>query len=141
MVDLRERLDAIHGQIKSLDASKEPSTPSNTDPDRIGDAVLEKLEMLRIEIKSQEGLPEEMAAEVSKLREALDRLPPGEIAELRNIAKSRDSTPEGLAPMSIVDLSEVHTKLDELIGGLKSQPAKEPAAPNIDIPEVGPVSP
>ena len=133
MVDLRERLDAIHGQIKSLDVGR---GSSNTDPNHIGDAVLEKLELVRMEIKNQEGLPEDVVVEISKLREALDRLPSGEVAELRNVAKSRESTSEGLAPAPTVDLSEVHAKLDELIGGFESQPSKEPGAPNIEIPEV-----
>lgn len=136
MVDLRERLDAIHGQIKSLDVGGGYSTPSNADPNPIGEAVLEKLEMLRTEIRNQEGLPEDVVVGIAKLREVLDRLPPGEIAELRNVAKSQESTLEGLAPVPAVDLSEVHMKLDELIGGLKSQPSKEAAAPNIEIPEV-----
>ena len=136
MLDLRERLDAIHGQIKSLDVARS-QTPSNAGPNPIGDAVLEKLEMLRMEIKNQERLPEDVMVEISRLREVLDCLPPGEITELRNVTKSQESASEGLALAPTVDLSEVHTKLDELIGGLKSQPAKEPATPNIEIPEVG----
>ena len=138
MVGLMERLDAIHGQIKSLDTGRGPPAFSNTNPNPIGEAVLEKLEMLRMEIKNQEGLPEDVVVEISKLREALGHLPPGEIAELRNVAMSRGSASEGLEQAPTVDLSEVHAKLDEVIGGLKSQPVGEPAAPNIEIPEVRP---
>jgi len=135
-VDLRERLDAIHEQIKSLDVGRGPPTPSNSDPNPIGEAVFEKLQMLQIEIKRWEGLPEDIMGEVTKLREALDRLPPAEIVGLRNVAKSQEQAPEGLALVPTVDLSEVHTKLDELVEGLKLQPAKKPTAPGIEIPEV-----
>ena len=137
MVDLRQKLDTIHDQIKSLEVRERDTAPLNSDANPIVEAVLEKLDMLRMEIKNQEGLPEGIVAEIVKLREVLDRLTPGEITELRNVTKSQESASEGLALAPTVDLSEVHTKLDELIGGLKSQPAKEPATPNIEIPEVG----
>ena len=136
VVDLRQRLDAIHDQIKSLDIGRS-SMPPDPDPNPIGEAVLEKLETLRMEIKNQEGLPEDIVVEIANLREALNRLPPREIVELRNVGKSRESTSEEPAtPMPTVDLSEVHVKLDELIESLKSQPEKEVAIPNIEIPEV-----
>ena len=135
MVDLRQKLDTIHDQIKSLDVGKS-MTPSDPDPNPIGEAALEKLEMLRMEIKNKEGLPESIVVEIAKLREVLDRLPSGEITELRNVTKSQESTLEGHAPAPAVDLSGVHEKLDELIENLKLQPAKEPAVPNIEIPEV-----
>ena len=136
VADLRQKLDAIHDQIKSLDIGRRPPTPSNPGPDPVGEAVLEKLDMLRMEIKNQEGLPEDIVVEIAKLREALDRVPPGEIAELRNVGKSQESPSEEEAPALPVDLSEVHMKLDELIETLNSQPAKESVVPNIEIPEV-----
>ena len=134
--DLRQKLDAIHNQIKSLDVGGRTSTPSSSGVYPIGEALLEKLETLRVEIKEQAGLPEDTMVEIAKLREALDRLPPGEVGELRNIGKSQEFATEEPASAPTVDLSEVHAKLDGLIEGLKSQLAKGPAAPTIEIPEV-----
>lgn len=134
--DLRERLDAIHDQVKSLEVKGRSATPSNSDATPLGEAVLEKLEALRAEIKNQNGLPEDIVVEISKLREVLDRLPPGEIGALRNVGKSQESTQEEQTRVATPDLSEVHAKLDGLIESLKSQPAKEPATPKIEIPEV-----
>jgi hypothetical protein len=57
VADLRQKLDAIRDQIASLDVG---GTSTNTDPDPIGDAVLEKLETLRMEIKNREGLPDDI---------------------------------------------------------------------------------
>ena len=134
IADLGQKLGAIHDQIKSLDISTSP-TALNPDPNPIGEAVLGKLETLRMEIKNQERLPDDIMVEIARLREALDRLPPGEIVGLRNIGTSQESTSK--EPQVIAaDLSEVHTKLDELIDNLKSQSAKEPTAPKIEIPEV-----
>ena len=135
MADLKQKLDVIHDQIKSLDVGRSP-TPSNPDPNPIGDAVLEKLETLRMEIKNQEGFPEDIVDEIAKLREALDRLPSAGIVELKNVGKSQELTSETPPPAPTVDLSEVHMKLDELMESLKSQPAKELVAANIEIPEV-----
>ena len=134
--DLRQKLDAIHDQVKSLEVVGGPSTPSNSDVDPIGEAVLEKLETLRMEIKNQEGLPKDIMVEISKLREVLDRLPPEDIHTLRNVRKSEESATEEPASAPAVDLSEVHAKLDGLIESLKLQLEKEPAAPKIEIPEV-----
>jgi len=134
--DLRQKLDAIRDQVKSLEVQGRAATPSNLDANPIGEAVLDKLETLRMEIKDQKGLPEDVMAEITKLREVLDRLPPGEIVALRNVGKSQESTTEETASAPIVDLAEVHAKLDGLIENLKSQLAKEPAASKIEIPEV-----
>ncbi|KAF9649853.1 hypothetical protein BDM02DRAFT_1731692 [Thelephora ganbajun] len=136
MIDLRQKLDAIQDQIKSLGVAGGSSTPLNTDPSPIGETVLEKLETLRMEIKDQEGLPEDILVEITKLREALDRLPPGDIAGLRNIGKSQESNTEGPASAPTVDLSEVHAKLDELMEDFKSQLAREPVTPKVEIPEL-----
>jgi len=133
---LRQKLDAIHDQIKSLDLGGRTSTPSNLDAGPISETVLEKLETLRVEIKDQAGLPEDAMVEIAKLREALDRLPPGEIGTLRDIGKSQESTTEEPASTPTMDLSEVHAKLDGLTESLKSQLTKEPAAPKVEIPEV-----
>ena len=133
--DLRQKLDAIHDQVKSLEVQGR-TTPSNSDPNPIGEAVLDKLETLRTEIKDQKGLPEDVMAEITKLREVLDRLPPGETTALRNVGKSQGSTTEEPTSAPVVNLTEVHAKLDGLIESLKSQLAKEPAAPKIEIPEV-----
>jgi hypothetical protein len=134
--DLRQRLDAIHDEIKSLDVGARPPTPSNTDPNPIGEAVLEKLETLRMDIKNQEGIPEDVVAEIVKLRETLDRLPSGEVRALNNIGKSQEPKAEEPAPVPTVDLLEVHAKLDGLMESLKSQLEKEPVAPKSEIPEV-----
>ena len=136
MADLSRKLEMIHDQVKSLDIGGMSMTPSNTEPSPIGEAVLEKLESLRTEIKNREGLPEDIAAEFSKLREALDRLPPKEIVELKNVGKSQEPTTEEPTSVSTVDLSEVHAKLDGLVEGLKAQPAKELTTQKIEIPEV-----
>ena len=137
MVDLRQKLDTIHDQIKSLEVRERDTAPLNSDANPIAEAMLEKLEMLRMEIKNQEGLPEGIVAEMVKLREVLDRLPPGEIGALRNAGKSQESATEEESPSApAVDLSEVHAKLDGLVEGLKSQLTMEPAAPKIEIPEV-----
>lgn len=134
--DLRQKLDAIHDQVKYLEAVGGASTPSNLDASPVGEAVLEKLETLRMEIKNQEALPKDIMVEISKLREVLDRLPPEETHTLRNVGKSQESTTEEPVPAPTVDLSEVHAKLDELIESLKMQLTKEPATPKIEIPEV-----
>lgn len=135
IADLRQKLDVVHDQIRSLDLGRRSLPPSIPDPNPIGEAVLEKLEILRMEIKNQEGLPEEVRVEIAKLREVLDR-PPPKVEELRNVGKSQESTSKEPAPALDVDLSDVHTKLDELIGRLKLQPVGEPVAPNVEIPEV-----
>jgi hypothetical protein len=129
--ELREKLDAIHEQVKSLEALGKTAPPSNPDVNPVGEAVLEKLETLRMEINDQKGLPENVVAEIAKLRELLDRLPPEEVTALRNVGKSQEPT-----PVPVVDLSEVHSKLDGVIESLKLQLAKEPAAPKVEIPEV-----
>lgn len=131
-VDLRRQLDVIRDEIQSLDVGGRPSTPSNADANPIGEAVLEKLETLRMEIKNREGSPEDIVAEIAKLREAIDLLP----GALSGMEKSQEPTTEVPAEVPAVDLSEVHTKLDELIQGFKSQLSKEPTAPKIEIPEV-----
>lgn len=129
--ELREKLDAIHEQVKSLEALGNTVPPSNPDVNPVGEAVLEKLETLRTEIKEQKGLPENLMAEITKLREALDCLPPEEFTALRNVGTSQEPT-----PVPTVDLSEVHAKLDGVLESLKLQFAKEPAAPKVEIPEV-----
>jgi hypothetical protein len=126
--DLKRELEAIREEIKSLDVGGRPSTPSNLDANPIGEAVLEKLETLRMEIKNREGLPEDVVAEIAKLREAMDLLPLERIEALDG--KSQKPATEELASATAVDLLEVHAKLDELIQGLRSQPTK------IEIPEV-----
>jgi predicted nuclease with TOPRIM domain len=108
----------------------------NSDANPIGEAVLEKLETYEWKSRTRRGYPEDIMAEISKLREVLDRLPPGEIGALRNRWKSQELTTEEPASAPTVDLAEVHAKLDGLIESLKSQLAKEPAAPKIEIPEV-----
>ena len=134
--DLKRELDAIRDEIKSLDIGGRPSTPPNAGENPIGEAVLEKLETLRMEIKNQEGLPEGVVAEIAKLREALDLLPLERIEAPGDVGKSQEPT-EGKPPsVPAVDLSEVHVKLDELIQGLNSQLTKEPTTPKIEIPEV-----
>ena len=134
--DLRQKLDAIRDEIKSLEVGGRPPAPSNVDPNPIGEAVLEKLETLRMDIKNQEGVPEDVVAEIVKLRETLDRLPPGEIKELKNIGKSQEPRTEEPASVPAVDLSEVHAKLDGLMESFQSQLEKEPAPPMTEIPEV-----
>ena len=136
MVDVRRKLDVIHDDIRSLDVGRGTSAPLDPEPNQVGEAVLEKLENLRTEIKGQEGLPEEFVMEIAKLREVLDRLPSGGIAELRNVAKSQELASEGAELASAVELSEVHAKLDELIESLKSQSTREPVVQNIEIPDV-----
>ena len=139
--DVRWKLDAIHDQIKSLDVEARIIAPSNADPNPIGEAVLEKLETLRMEIKNREGVPEDMMAEIAKLREALDRLPREDIRELKNVGKSQETKMEEPALVPTVDLSEVHAKLDGLVENLKSQLEKEPVTQKIEIPEVSLVFP
>ena len=134
--DLRQKLDAIHDQVKSLEVQAKTTTRSDSDANTIGEAVLDKLETLRTEIENQKGLPEDIMAEIAKLREVSDRLPPGEITALRNVGKSQELTTEEPALAPVVDLTEVHAKLDGLIESLESQLAKEPAAPKVEIPEV-----
>lgn len=134
---LKEELDAIRDGIKSLDVGGRLSAPSNMDTNPIGEAVLEKLETLRMDIKNREGLPEGIMAEVTKLREALNLLPLEKIEALGgSIGKSQEPTTEEPVSTPAVDLSEVHAKLDELIEGLKSQLTREPTTPKIEIPEV-----
>lgn len=139
--DLNWKLDVIRDEIKSLDVGGGPSIPSNTDTNPVGEAVLEKLETLRMEIKNREGLPQGIVAEISRLREALDLLPLEGIEALNAIGKSQKPTTEDPASVHDVDLSGVHEKLDDLIQGLKSQLTKEPTAPKIEIPEVRSVVP
>lgn len=134
--DLRQKLDAIHDQVKSLEVQGRAVANSDPDANPIGEAVLDKLEALRTEIENQKGLPEDIMTEIAKLREAVDRLPPGEVSVLRNVGKSHESTTEEQALAPTVDMTEVHAKLDGLIESLKSQLEKEPAAPKIEIPEV-----
>lgn len=131
--DLNRKLDDIRDEIKSLDTGGRPPIPSNADTNPFGEAVLDKLETLRMEIKSREGFPEGIMAEIAKLREALDLLPQ---KALNDIGKSQKPTTEGPDSVHAVDLSEVHVKLDELILGLTSHPTKEPTIPKIEIPEV-----
>ena len=133
---LREKLDAIHEQVKALEVLGKPAPPSNPDVSPVGEAVLDKLETLRMEIKDQKGLPENVVAEIAKLRELLDRLPPEDITALQNVGRSQEPTSEEQIPAPAVDLSEVHAKLDGVIESLKLQLAKEPAPPKVEIPEV-----
>jgi hypothetical protein len=134
--DLRQKLDVIHNEIKSLDVGGRPSTPPSTDPNHVGEAVLEKLETLRMDIKDREGVPEDIVAEIVKLREALDRLPSEEIRALGNVGKPQEPKTEEPASVLTVDLSEVHAKLDGFIESFKSQLEKEPVTPKAEIPEV-----
>ena len=135
-VDLKRELDVIRDEIKSLDIRGGPSTPSNADTNHIGDAVLEKLETLRMEVKNRERFPDEIVTEIAKLREALDLLPVEGIKALNDVDRSQKTTTGEPASVPAVDLSEVHAKLDEFIQGFKSQLTKEPTTPKIEIPEV-----
>lgn len=130
--DLRQKLDDIRDEIKSLDVGGRPSTLQNANADPISEAVLEKLETLQMEIKNREGLPGDVMAEITKLQKALDLLP----GALSDIEKSHKPATQKLTLVPALDLSEVHAKLDELIQGLKSQLTKEPTTQRIEIPEV-----
>ena len=133
---LREKLDAIHEQVKALEVLGKPVRPSNSDVSPVGAEVLEKLETLRMEINDQKWLPENVVAEIAKLRELLDRLPPEDVTALRNVERPQEQTTEERRPAPTIDLSEVHAKLDGVIESLKFQSAKEPDPPKVEIPEV-----
>ena len=127
--DLKRKLDAVHDQIKTLDVGERSSA---MEPNPICQAVLEKLETLRMEIKNLEGFPGDAVGEITKLREALNRLSTKEIETLNNVGKSQEPATEDRA----LDLSGIYAKLDELVDSLKSQLTTEPTTPKVEIPEV-----